>query len=89
MHKVDDALSPGIDRHHGKANQDKTDGDDQIETSQVRRGCDESLVNVADIKRRGGFLKMTSEKNTARYEFVSAEQNEVLWSNIKVGSGLR
>ena len=36
-----------------------------------------------------GFLKMTIEKNTARYEFVSAEQNEVLWSNIKVGSGLR
>ena len=36
-----------------------------------------------------GFLKMTIEKNTARYEFVSAEKNEVLWSNIKVGSGLR
>ena len=36
-----------------------------------------------------GFLKMTIEKNTARYEFVSAEKNEVLWSNIKIGSGLR
>lgn len=36
-----------------------------------------------------GFLKMTIEKNTARYEFVSAEENEILWSNIKVGTGLR
>ena len=36
-----------------------------------------------------GFLKMTIDKNTARYDFVSAEENEILWSNIKVGSGLR
>ena len=36
-----------------------------------------------------GFLKMTIEKNTARYEFVSAKENEILWSNIKVGTGLR
>ena len=36
-----------------------------------------------------GFLKMTIKNNTARYDFVSAEKNEVLWSNIKVGSGLR
>lgn len=36
-----------------------------------------------------GYLKMTIDDNTARYEFVSAENNEILWSNIKVGSGLR
>ena len=36
-----------------------------------------------------GFLKMTIEKNTARYEFISAKENEILWSNIKVGTGLR
>ena len=36
-----------------------------------------------------GYLKMTIDGNTARYEFVSAEDNEILWSNIKVGSGLR
>ena len=32
---------------------------------------------------------MTIDKNTARYDFVSAEENEILWSNIKVGIGLR
>ena len=36
-----------------------------------------------------GYLKMTIDDNTARYEFVSAKDNEILWSNIKVGSGLR
>lgn len=36
-----------------------------------------------------GYLKMTIDDNAARYEFVSAEDNEILWSNIKVGSGLR
>ena len=36
-----------------------------------------------------GYLKMTIDDNTARYEFISAEDNEILWSNIKVGSGLR
>ena len=36
-----------------------------------------------------GYLKMTIDDNTARYEFVSAEGNEILWSNVKVGSGLR
>ena len=36
-----------------------------------------------------GYLKMTIDDNTARYEFVSAEDNEILWSNVKVGSGLR
>jgi predicted phosphodiesterase len=36
-----------------------------------------------------GYLKMTIDDNTARSEFVSAEDNEILWSNIKVGSGLR
>jgi predicted phosphodiesterase len=36
-----------------------------------------------------GYLKMIIDDNAARYEFVSAENNEVLWSNIKIGSGLR
>jgi DNA repair exonuclease SbcCD nuclease subunit len=36
-----------------------------------------------------GYLRMTIDGNTARYEFISAEYNEILWSNIKVGSGLR
>jgi predicted phosphodiesterase len=36
-----------------------------------------------------GYLKMTIDDNTARYEFVSAEDNEILWSNVKAGSGLR
>ena len=36
-----------------------------------------------------GYLKMTIDDKTARYEFVSAKDNEILWSNIKVGSGLR
>ena len=36
-----------------------------------------------------GYLKMTIDDNTARYEFVSAKDNEILWSNVKVGSGLR
>ena len=36
-----------------------------------------------------GYLKMTIDDNTARYEFVSAVDNKILWSNIKVGSGLR
>ena len=36
-----------------------------------------------------GYLKMTIDDNTARYEFVSAKDNEILWSNVKLGSGLR
>jgi DNA repair exonuclease SbcCD nuclease subunit len=36
-----------------------------------------------------GYLRMTIDGNTARYEFISAEDNEILWSNIKIGSGLR
>ena len=36
-----------------------------------------------------GYLRMAIDGNTARYEFISAEDNEILWSNIKVGSGLR
>ena len=36
-----------------------------------------------------GYLRMTVVENTARYEFVSAEKEEILWSNIKVGTGLR
>jgi tartrate-resistant acid phosphatase type 5 len=36
-----------------------------------------------------GYLRMTIDDNAARYEFVSAENNVVLWSNIKIGSGLR
>ena len=31
-----------------------------------------------------GYLRMTVVENTARYEFVSAEKEEILWSNIKV-----
>lgn len=31
-----------------------------------------------------GYLRMTIDGNTARYEFISAEDNEILWSNIKV-----
>ena len=36
-----------------------------------------------------GFLKMTIDKNLARYEFVSAKNGDILWSNIKLGTGLR
>ena len=36
-----------------------------------------------------GYLRMTIDGNTSRYEFISAEDDEILWSNIKVGSGLR
>ena len=36
-----------------------------------------------------GYLRMTVVENIARYEFVSAEKEEILWSNIKVGTGLR
>ncbi len=36
-----------------------------------------------------GFLQMSVKGNTARYEFLSAESKEVLWSKIKVGAGLR
>ncbi|MDC3322959.1 metallophosphoesterase [Gammaproteobacteria bacterium] len=36
-----------------------------------------------------GYLRMTIDGNTARYEFISAEDDEILWSNIKVGTGLR
>ena len=36
-----------------------------------------------------GYLRMTIDDNAARYEFISAENNVVLWSNIKIGSGLR
>ena len=36
-----------------------------------------------------GYLRMTVVENTAMYEFVSAEKEEILWSNIKVGTGLR
>ena len=36
-----------------------------------------------------GYLRMTVKKNTDRYEFIDAEQDEVVWSNIKIGSGLR
>jgi len=36
-----------------------------------------------------GYLRMTVKKNTARYEFIDAEQDEVVWSNVKIGSGLR
>ena len=36
-----------------------------------------------------GFLQMSVKGNTARYEFLSAESKEVLWSKIKFGVGLR
>ncbi len=36
-----------------------------------------------------GYLRMTVVENIARYEFVSAEKEEILWSNVKVGTGLR
>ena len=36
-----------------------------------------------------GYLRMTVVEIIARYEFVSAEKEEILWSNIKVGTGLR
>ena len=36
-----------------------------------------------------GYLKMVITNNTARYSFISAESNEILWSKIKIGSGLR
>ena len=36
-----------------------------------------------------GYLKMVITNNSARYSFISAEKNEILWSNIKIGSGLR
>ncbi|RZO95961.1 MAG: hypothetical protein EVA50_02455 [Gammaproteobacteria bacterium] len=36
-----------------------------------------------------GYLRMSIDGNASRYEFVSAENKEVLWSNIKIGSGLR
>ena len=36
-----------------------------------------------------GYLRMTIANNTATYSFIGAEENEVLWSNIKIGSGLR
>ena len=36
-----------------------------------------------------GYLKMVIANNTARYSFISAEKNEVLWSNIKIGFGIR
>ena len=36
-----------------------------------------------------GFLKMTVNKNLARYEFVSAKNDEIVWSKIKLGAGLR
>ena len=36
-----------------------------------------------------GFLKMTVSENLARYEFVSAKNDEIVWSKIKLGAGLR
>jgi len=32
-----------------------------------------------------GYLKMVITNNTARYSFISAESNEILWSKIKIG----
>ena len=36
-----------------------------------------------------GYLKIIVEGNSARYEFIGAEKREILWSNIKIGNGLR
>ena len=36
-----------------------------------------------------GYLKMTVNNNSASYQFVRAKDSEVLWSNTKVGIGLR
>ena len=36
-----------------------------------------------------GYLRMTVEGNIATYEFMSAEKKETLWSNIKIGTGIR
>ena len=36
-----------------------------------------------------GFLKMIVSNNIARYEFIDAKKNETLWTNVKVGNGLR
>ena len=36
-----------------------------------------------------GFLKMIVSNNIAKYEFIDAKKNETLWTNVKVGYGLR
>ena len=36
-----------------------------------------------------GYLKIIVEGNSARYEFIGAEKREILWSNVKIGNGLR
>ena len=36
-----------------------------------------------------GYLKMTVNNNSANYQFVRAKDSEVLWSNTKLGIGLR
>ena len=36
-----------------------------------------------------GYLKMIVNNNSANYQFVSARDNEILWSNTKLGNGLR
>ena len=36
-----------------------------------------------------GFLKLTLAESEASYEFIDAESKEALWSETKIGSGLR
>ena len=36
-----------------------------------------------------GYLKMTVNNSSANYQFVRAKDSEVLWSNTKLGIGLR
>ena len=36
-----------------------------------------------------GYLRMTVSGNTSKYEFISAKNSKVLWSGVKLGSGLR
>ena len=44
---------------------------------------------VEDYEEIPGFLKMIVSNNIARYEFIDAKKNETLWTNVKVGNGLR
>tara|TARA_Y100000766_G_C18624408_1_gene467664 strand:- start:27 stop:692 length:666 start_codon:yes stop_codon:yes gene_type:complete len=36
-----------------------------------------------------GYLRMTVSGNRSKYEFISAKNSKVLWSGVKLGSGLR
>ena len=36
-----------------------------------------------------GYLRMTVSDNISKYEFISAKNSKLLWSGVKIGSGLR